>query len=119
MTETSPSARYGPRSRRAQGIVGVFIAAMGGWLSWLAWHQSMRHAEFSLRASFVGPAFLVLGLGLAAFGGYREERLARGERLEDYEGFRVITPRWWALLAVAFAAAGAFTLALRQGWLAR
>jgi hypothetical protein len=119
MTGTSPSERYGPRSRRAQGIVGVFIAAMGGWLSWLAWHQTVRDAEFSLRASFLGPAFVVLGLGLAAFGGYREERLARGDGLEGLQGFRVITPRWWAMLALAFLAAAAFTVALRQGWLGR
>ncbi|HEV7589270.1 MAG TPA: hypothetical protein VGO40_14235 [Longimicrobium sp.] len=119
MTDTSPSAGYRPRSRLAQGIVGLFIAALGGWLTWLAWHQTLRDAEFSLRASFLGPAFVVLGLGLAAFGGYREERLARGDGLEGLQGFRVLTPRWWGLLALAFASAAAYTVALWQGWIAR
>jgi hypothetical protein len=119
MTETSPSAGYRPRSRLAQGVVGVCIAAMGGWLTWLSWHQSVRDAEFSLRASMLGPAFVVLGLGLAAFGGYREERLARGESLEGLDGFNVLTTRWWVVLALALAAAAAYTVALWQGWLGR
>ena len=119
MTQTSPSAGYRPRSRRSQAVAGVCIAAMGAWLSWLAWHGAVRDAEFSMRASSLGPAFVVLGLGLAVFGGYREERLARGDGLEGLQGFRVITPRWWALLALAFAAAAAYTLALRQGWIGR
>jgi hypothetical protein len=119
MTEISPPAAYRPRSRLAQGVVGVFIAALGAWMTWLAWHQTVRDAEFSLRASFLGPAFVVLGLGLSAFGGYREERLARGESLEGLQGFQVITTRWRILLAVALAAAAAYTVALRQGWIAR
>jgi hypothetical protein len=86
-------------------------------MSWLAWHQAVRDAEFSMRGSMLGPAFLVLGIGLAVFGGYREERLARGERLEDFEGIQLITARWWGLLIVALLAAAAYTVALWQGWL--
>ena len=119
MPEISPPAAYRPRSRLAQGVVGVCIAVMGAWLSWLAWHQSVRDAEFSMRASFLGPAFLVLGLGLASFGGYREERLRRGDGLEGLQGFQVLTTRWRILLAVALAAAIAYTAALWQGWLVR
>jgi hypothetical protein len=116
MTDASPSG-YRPRSRVTQGVVGVCMALLGGWLSWLAWHLAVRDGAFSMRASFLGPAFVVLGLGLAVFGGYREERLARGEGLEGLQGFQVITTRWWILLGVAFAAAAAYTLALREGWL--
>ena len=116
MTETSSSAGYRPRSRKEFGIAGAFIAAGGLWMSWLAWHQAVRDAEFSMRGSMLGPAFFVFGLGLAVFGGYREERLARGERLEDFEGIQLITPRWWGLLAVAFAAAALYTVGLWQGW---
>jgi hypothetical protein len=119
MTEISPSAGYRPRSRLAQGVVGVCIAAMGVWLSWLAWHQTVRDAEFSLRASFLGPAFVVLGLGLAVFGGYREERLRRGDGLEGLQGFQVLTTRWRILLVVAIASAAAYTAALWQGWIGR
>jgi hypothetical protein len=119
MTETSPSAAYRPRPRWAQGVFGLLIAALGGWMTWLAWHQAARDAEFSLRASFLGPAFVVLGFGLAAFGGYREERLARGESLEGLEGLRLLTPRWWGVLVLAFASAAVFTLALWRGWIGR
>ena len=86
-------------------------------MTWLAWHQSVRDGEFSMRASLIGPAFLVLGLGLAAFGGYREERLRRGDGLEGLQGFQVLTTRWRILLVVAFAAAAAYTMGLRQGWI--
>jgi len=119
MTDTTSSAGYRPRPRWAQGIAGLFIALMGGWMTWLAWHQTVRDAEFSLRASFLGPAFVVVGLGLAAFGGYREERLARGESLEGLEGMQLLTPRWWGVLAVALASAAVYTVALWQGWLVR
>src|SRR5688500_16412838 len=101
MTDTASSAGYRPRPRWAQGIAGLLIAIVGGWMTWLAWHQTVRDAEFSLRASFLGPAFVVVGLGLAAFGGYREERLARGESLEGLEGMRLLTPRWWGVLGLA------------------
>jgi hypothetical protein len=119
MTDTSPPAAYRPRSRLAQGVAGLFIAALGTWMTWLAWHQTVRDAEFSLRASFLGPAFVVLGLGLAAFGGYREERLARGESLEGLEGMQLLTPRWWGVLVLAMASAAAYTVALWQGWIGR
>jgi hypothetical protein len=119
MTGTSPSVGYRPRSRVAQGIVGLFIAAGGGWMTWLAWHQAVRDGEFSMRASLVGPAFLVLGLGLAAFGGYREERLRRGDGLEGLQGFQVLTTRWRILLVVALVSAAAYTAALSQGWIGR
>jgi hypothetical protein len=92
---------------------------MGAWLTWLAWHEALRDAEFSMRASCLGPAFVVLGLGLAAFGGYREERLRRGDGLEGLQGFQVLTTRWRILLVVAFAAAALYTVALWQGWLGR
>jgi hypothetical protein len=61
----------------------------------------------------------VLGLGLAAFGGYREERLARGESLEGLDGVQLLTPRWWGMLGLAIAAAATYTVALRQEWIGR
>ena len=115
MTETSPSAGYRPRSRLVQGIAGAFIAGCGVFMAWIAWNQTVRDAEFSMRGSMLGPAFLVIGLGLAAFGGYKEERLARGESLEGLEGMQLITPRWWGVLVLALAAAAAYTFALWQG----
>ncbi len=50
------------------------------------------------------PAFIVLGLAMIAIPGYKEERLARGEDLSGLSGTQLLTPRWWAVLAVALAA---------------
>jgi hypothetical protein len=119
MTETDPAAGYRPRPRWVQAVAGLFISAVGVGISWIVWNQAATRAEFSMRGALVGPAFAVLGLGLAAFGGYREERLARGESLEGLHGHRLITPRWWAVLALAFVAGGAYTFALSRGWLGR
>lgn len=114
MTETA-SAGSRPRSRVAQAIAGVVIAGVGVLMAWIAWTQTVRDAEFSLRGSMLGPAFVVIGLGLAAFGGYREERLARGESLEGLQGMRLLTPRWWGILVLSLVAAAAYTFALWQG----
>lgn len=111
------SAEYRPRSRMAQAIAGAFIAGVGVSMAWIAWTQTVRDAEFSLRGSMLGPAFVVIGLGLAAFGGYKEERLARGESLEGLQGAQLITPRWWGSLVLSLVAAGAYTFALWSGWL--
>lgn len=115
MTETSPSAGYRPRSRLMQGVAGLFIAGCGLFMSWIAWHQTVRDAKFSMRGSMLGPAFVVIGLGLAAFGGYKEERLARGESLDGLEGMQLLTPRWWGVLVLSLVAAAAYTFALWQG----
>jgi TRAP-type C4-dicarboxylate transport system permease small subunit len=118
MTDPQISA-YRPRPRWAQAIAGAFIAVIGGGLAWFAWHQVTSEGQFSLSAAFLGPAFLVIGLGLAAFGGYREERLARGESVDGLDGFHLLTTRWRILLAVALASGALYTLALRQGWVPR
>ncbi|MBZ5516123.1 MAG: hypothetical protein LAN62_15000 [Acidobacteriia bacterium] len=53
------------------------------------------------------PAVFVLGLGIIAFPGYKEERIARGEDISRLQGWRLITPRWWAILIVALLAGAA------------
>ena len=111
-----PISVYRPRPRWVQALAGAFIAAIGAGLAWFAWHQATSEGRFSLSAAFLGPAFLVMGLGLAAFGGYREERLARGESLDGLDGFQLLTTRWRIILAVSLTSAALYTLALRLGW---
>jgi hypothetical protein len=113
------SGGYRPKSRRAQAVAGVCIAAGGVFVAWLAARQAGREGSFLLLGGFAGPAFAVIGLGLAAFGGYREERLRRGERLDGLAGMALLTTRWRIVLAVALAAGAAWTAALRYGWVGR
>jgi hypothetical protein len=65
---------------------GLFIAALGGLLSWLA-HGLAQRERLLLKAGLLGPAFFIMGLGLILFPGYREERIARGEDISRLEGY--------------------------------
>ena len=68
------------------------------------------------KASVLMPVFLVIGLALIAMPGYKEERIARGEDISGVSGVELITPRWWAVLAVALVAGfGNFLLLLTAG----
>ncbi len=95
---------------------GLFIAAVSGWLSWLAYTQAHRDGEFSMMAGLLGPAFFVIGVGIILFPGYREERLARGEDISKLEGKDLITPRWWTILVIGLALGGLHGLGLTLGW---
>ena len=44
----------------------------------------------------------VLGLAMVFVPGYRGERLVRGEDITQLQGWKLITPRWWVILGVAF-----------------
>jgi DNA-binding transcriptional LysR family regulator len=94
---------------------GTFICACGLFLAWLAWSQATTDRAFSLKAALIGPAFVALGLGVALLPGYREERLARGEDISRLQGWRLITPRWWAVVAVGFALGAAWAWFLARG----
>ncbi len=61
------------------------------------------------------PTFLVLGLALVAIPGYKEERLTRGKDISGLSALQLLTPRWWAVLAVALAAGLGNLLLLRMG----
>ena len=113
----STAPAYRPRSRLAQTIAGVVMALCGGAMAWIAHGQAWERGAFSFYGAMLGPAFVVFGVALAAFGGYREERLARGESLDGLSGWALLTPRWKAAVVLALVAGGAYTLALRQGWI--
>ena len=100
--------------RPKQRLGGVLIALLGGGGTFWTWRTALSEAHFSLKASLIFPAFLVLGLGLICFPGYREERLARGEDLTGVQGLKLLTPRWWVILAVALLA-GATNFLLLSG----
>jgi hypothetical protein len=98
-----------------QAIAGVFIGAMGIFLGWLFWWLATREGMFAPVGPFFAAGMVLLGFGLVAFGGFREERLRRGESLEGLTGLRLLTPRWWGLLLLWLALGALYAVALRRG----
>jgi ABC-type Fe3+-siderophore transport system permease subunit len=95
---------YAPIPRWKQRLGGAFIALVGGGgVAW-SWYTALNRGYYYSKASFLYPAFCVLGLGLLLFPGYKEERIARGEDISGLSGMQVLTPRWWAILVVALLA---------------
>ena len=80
-------------SRPVQQLGGLFIAAMGAFLTWQVW-QVAHTGKYFLSVGAAGPAFAVMGLALIAFPDSRTERRKRGESLVGLEGWALLTPRW-------------------------
>jgi ABC-type Fe3+-siderophore transport system permease subunit len=93
-------------TRRKQQLGGLLIAVIGGMLTAWTWYTALNNGYFNRRASLIFPAFLIIGLALIIFPGYKEERIARGEDISKLQGVKLITPRWWAILITAVAAGG-------------
>jgi hypothetical protein len=93
--------------RWKQQVGGLFVALLGAGFTGWSWYTALYRGYFYGKASMLFPAFLVLGLGMMVFPSYREERIARREDISRLQGWRLITPRWWAILIVALAAGGA------------
>lgn len=101
--------------RGTQRLGGAFIALLSGaFVAW-GWYTALTRGYFYRNAALVFPAFFVIGVALILIPGYREERLARGEDVSRLEGMRLITPRWWAVLGLAFAASFANAYLIRGG----
>lgn len=116
MTSESPApetARGVPRGTQRLG--GAFIALLaGGFVAW-GWYTALTRGYFYRNAALVFPAFVVIGVALMLIPGYREERIARGEDVSRLEGMQLITPRWWAVLALAIAASLANAYFIQRG----
>lgn len=113
VTETPrPETTHAGVPRGRQRLGGAFIALLsGGFLAW-TWYTALTRGYFYSKAAMIFPAFLVIGVALMLIPGYREERIARGEDVSQLTGSRLITPRWWAVIVVAFAASLLNTLLL-------
>ena len=102
-----------PISRRKQRAFGAFMATLSlGFIIW-SWNTALTRGYFYPKAVFIFTAIAVIGLALMAVPGYKEERLARGEDISEVRGYRLITPRWWAILILAI------TASLFNFWLIR
>jgi len=85
--------------QRAGGVLMAGIGLAGVWLRW----SGMLATGHAGRYDVLFPFFVVLGLALLCVPGYREERLARGEDLQNLKGLRLLTPRWWAITGAGVA----------------
>jgi hypothetical protein len=83
---------------------GAFLASMGVACTAWTWYTALTEGTYYRWASIFFPYGCVLGLGLILFPGYRDERIARGEDISGMRGLQLLTPRWWAVMAVGFIA---------------
>jgi hypothetical protein len=92
--------------RWKQQIGGLFLTLLGAGFTGWSWYAALCRGYFYSKASILFPAFLLFGLGLIIFPGYKEERMARGEDISRLQGWKLITPRWWAIFIIALVAGG-------------
>jgi hypothetical protein len=93
--------------RWKQQFGGLLIALLGAGFTGWSWYTAFYEGYFYRKASMIFPAFFVLGLGIILFPGYKEERITQGEDISQIRGWKLITPRWWAIIVLALVAAGA------------
>jgi hypothetical protein len=103
------------KTRSQQRLAGLVIAGISAGLIVYMWHTALIEGQFSVRGSISFPAFFVLGLGLIVFPSYKDERLARGEDISGLKGMRLITTRWWIIIAAGmFASSVNYLLLVSQ-----
>jgi ABC-type Fe3+-siderophore transport system permease subunit len=93
-------------SRQQQRLGGVLIFLIGTGFTIWNWYNLFVHEFYYRKVGLLFPMFIIIGLGIMAFPGYREERLAKGEDIGKLRGMQLLTPRWWVILGVALLAGG-------------
>ena len=80
---------------------GLFtITLSGSALVWM-WSTAMSKHYFYPKLVGIMTAFFIVGVGLLIFGGYRSERLEKGEDISKLIGLKLLTPRWWVVLVIS------------------
>lgn len=89
-------------TQREKDIIGGFIllGISGGLYFWNRYSIFKRQSYYP-KAMIFGAAMMIVGLGLIIFGGYRTERINRGEDISKLSGLKLLTPKWWGVLAAA------------------
>jgi hypothetical protein len=101
-------------SRKMERLGGLFIATVSAILTIWTWHSAIYAGSFYPKAATIGPAFTIIGVALILFPGYRNERIERGEDIQRLSGSELVTPRWWAIMAIALGS-GFLNLAVLKG----
>jgi drug/metabolite transporter (DMT)-like permease len=108
--------------RWKQQVGGLGMALIGaGFTAW-SWYTALYRGYFYPKAGMLFPAVCVVGLGVIVFPDYKEERTARGEDISRLQGWKLITPRWWAIIIIGLVAGGANYILLsllQSSWTAK
>ncbi len=96
-------------SRFQEQCVGAVIALVGMYLTYEVYTDLLaklaQYGEARLVSiQSMGPAFVVVGIGMFLFPLYRRERLARGEDITHLKGYALITTKWKVILAIGIIA---------------
>ncbi len=102
-------------SRQNERLGGLLIATIGAMLTIWTWRSALEEGHYYLLATMGGPAFTIIGIALILVPGYRIERYHRGEDLDRFSGWELITARWWWILAIAIGS-GFINLAILKDW---
>ena len=100
-------------SRNVQRLGGLFLIVVSAAFIFWTWRTALSENYFYPKAAFIFPMFLFVGLGMTVFPNYKTERLARGEDISQLSGMKLITARWWAILAIGLFAGIANWLLLK------
>ncbi len=87
-------------SRTAKRLGGLGFAAASSLLMAWNWYLAIYDGYCHLKVAAITPALTVMGLGLFLFPDYYRER-KRGENIDKFSGIELLTPCWWAILAVS------------------
>ena len=87
-------------SRERERLGGVVLLVLGLAATYLVWGTAIDKGYFLAKAAGVGPAIAFVGLALMVVPSYRRERIERGEDIRGLTGMKLLTPRWWAILAI-------------------
>lgn len=82
-------------------IGGIILLVISAGLYFYNWHLITSRSEYYPKAMLFAAMMLIVGLGLMIFGGYRTERLRKGEDLDHLSGLQLLTPKWWVILIAA------------------
>lgn len=89
-------------NHRLKDVIGGFIIlVISAALYFGNWYLIINDGRYYPKAMFIGAMTMFVGLGLIIFGGYRTERIARGEDISQLNGLKLLTPKWWGILIVS------------------
>jgi hypothetical protein len=100
-------------SQNVRIMAGLFLIILS--LSFIigTWYFAITEGYFYPKAALIFPMFLFVGLGVALFPSYRDERIARGEDISNLSGLKLLTFRWWIIFVLAICSGFANFLLLK------